>query len=38
MGKLKQDVNRLQAAQTSSAEQIRRLEIEKITLEMDKKV
>lgn len=34
-GKLRQDVNRLQSAQTVSTDQIRKLEIEKIALEID---
>lgn len=37
-GKLRQDVNRLQNAQTMNADQIRKLEREKIALEMDKEV
>lgn len=38
VGKLRQDVNRLQNAQTMSVDQIIKLEIEKIALDMDKKV
>lgn len=36
--KLRQDVNRLQNAQIASADQIRKLEIENIVLEMDKEM
>lgn len=38
LGKLMQDLNRLQGAQAISADQIRKLETEKIALEMDKEV
>lgn len=38
MGKLRQDLNRLQNDQAIGADQIRKLEIEKIALEMDNEV